>query len=277
LALVVLLSLCLLGNRYSCRQWCCFVVVVLGGLMLIAERSLDGGGNMGWYLLYAIGAWAIGVANTVTENVMRNVYRQTQTDSTGLSVELYPGSSSDREYLISASQYLCLTNVYSIVIVLALAWVPRIAFGTEWFGKFANGMQCLWTLSCNEDDLRVCEHQDSALVGVAAAWIAAILSFISAYVAAVMQRRQDVVFVSVAYALAPVVSMAIFLNPWLMGEFYHPPTRIDILSNMVTLAGGLLFKYVTLLGDPLPPRTTRLTRMFKLEPLVPSAESITSP
>lgn len=253
LAVVFVLSSCFLGNRYHKGQWALFVVVAVGGLMPLAQAPVASTQNQPiWLALYMLGAWAIGIANIITENVMRNMYYKKLGDD-------------DKQYLVGASQFLCLTNVYSIFVVICLAGVPRTAQGPSWWRFFINGMLCLWTGRCHDEDSTTCPNQGNGL-GIVAMWSAATLSFVCAYIAARIQRRHDAVFVTVAYALGPVVSMVLFMLKCVMGTYFSTPSSIEIWSNVVTLSGGILYKVFTLKYGELTPQQSACTSRFKIEP-----------
>jgi len=99
-----------------------------------------------------------------------------------------------------------------------------------------------------------------------AAWISATLSFVCAYFAACIQRRKDVVLVTVAYTMAPVFSLVIFTLHSVMANFYKEPTSVEILANIVTLCGCALYKAITIWTEDLDREETWLVRMFKISP-----------
>mmetsp|Transcript_148913 Transcript_148913/g.414923 ORF Transcript_148913/g.414923 Transcript_148913/m.414923 type:complete len:137 (+) Transcript_148913:731-1141(+) len=51
-----------------------------------------------------------------------------------------------------------------------------------------------------------------------------------------------------------------------LGEFYKPPTSVEVLSNIVTLGSGVAYKIFTLNARPTRPHQTCLTVRFKIEP-----------
>jgi len=261
LVIVFVLSTLLLGNRHSLGQWAMFALLIIGGLLPIIGSQRQGGSTAYWYLMYLLGAWGIGIANTITENVLRNV-----------RVESGPESSV---HLISVPQFLFLTNMYGILVVLAFFWVPMLAHGEQWASIVMEGMTCIWTGRCPEEDHYACPHHGDSL-GIGALWGSSTLSFICAFVAAAIQRKRDAVYVTVAYSLAPVFSMVIFMTPMLMGQFYEKPSGLEVLSNMVALFAGLSYKYLSHSHHDQSleaPRRTWLTAAFRLEPFTDTASS----
>jgi len=101
-------------------------------------------------------------------------------------------------------------------------------------------------------------------------WISSTCSLTSALIAAAIQRKQDVVYVTVAYTLGPVVSMVIFMLQFLMGDFYQAPTTIKVVANILTLGGGVMYKVLTSLYEAKPTQDTWLTSRFKLVPFATS-------
>jgi len=250
LVVVVLLSMLFLGNRYSSAQWLCVAAVTAGGL-LAALDATGSDGQVIWALLYALGAWSIGLANLLTENVMRNVHRQC-----GCIEE-------EREPLISVVQFLFVVKLYGIPGTLALFWIARAAQGPAWSRHLLGGLRCVWAGDCAG---AACLGGDSEAAGLLAMWIASTLSFVTVLVAAGVQRRRDAVYVGVAHALAPVLSMVVLMQRGIMGRFYTQPHASQILSNVVTLVGGVAYTAVTLMQEKRIPRTTCLSRAFKFEP-----------
>jgi len=247
LVVVFTISYLLLGNRYRTQQWMAFGLLLLGSAIPLFNAQGAGGNSWGWLVLYGLGSWAIGFANVVTESVMRNA-----------SLDIDP------------AQYLCLTNLYSIPIVLGLSWVPRLAQGTIWSAYFLNGMGCLWAGDCPSDDI-VCPKSQGygPGIGIIAMWTAATLSFVCAFIAAHIQRRRDVVYVTVAYTIAPVFSVLMFLCHFVMQRFYTEPTVVEVLTNVVTLGAGIWYKVATLYGGQLEPAGTWLTRKIRIAPVEP--------
>jgi len=238
LVVVFILSLTFQGNGYTIPQFFALIALFVGGLLPLVDATSDGGSSVGWYLMYIVGAWSIGVANLVTENVMRNVYFQDKAET-------------PKRFLVSISQFLFLTNLYSIAIVLALLWVPYLAYGADkWQDYTWNGMKCIWTGVCKAEDNAECEH-DNYTIGVVHTWLSSTLSFICAYLAAYMQREKDVVYVSVAYAVAPVLSVTLFVIHPLMGNYYEVPDNISITSCVITLVAGVGYKALTLYREKL--------------------------
>jgi len=230
LVVVFVASLIFQGNTYTFFQILALITLLVGGLIPLADSSSEGASAVGWYLMYVLGAWSIGIANTVTENVMRNIYLK---------------RGSKKQFLVSISQFLFLTNFYSIFQVLALLWVPYLAYGEDkWKDYWLHGMKCLWTGICDASDNAECAHQNNR-DGIMYTWLSSTLSFICAFVAALMQRDYDVVYVTVAYAVAPVLSTVIFVGKKFMGDYYDAPTDIAIVATIVTLFAGLGYKVIT--------------------------------
>jgi len=99
LVLVFLVSLVFQGNRYTFFQIFALIALLVGGLIPLADDSNSESNSTGWYLMYLLGAWSIGLANTVTENILRNVYSL---------------NGKKKTFLVSVSQFLLLVNGYSI-------------------------------------------------------------------------------------------------------------------------------------------------------------------
>lgn len=209
-----------------------------------------------WFLLYLLGAWAIGFANLITENVMRNLYVTTGQEA-----------PNDKISLIPATQFLTLTNFYGIFCVLALFWVPQLAQGGEWLGYLTRGMACLWTGQCNADDSKTCAshgHENDKMIGLLSMWLSATFSFLSAVIAANIQRDRDVVYVTVALTLAPVLSMCLFIVQ--VSRFYDAPTNLELCANIVTFAGGFGYKVCSHMWSTRSAKSSTLTKIFKFEP-----------
>merc|ERR1719208_784672 len=101
--MVFMISQLFLGNRYRRLQWLCFFIVIVGGALPVLESTNKGAHiQIQWFLLYLVGAWAIGFANTITENVMRNHYVN-RVDAESAAAE-----TDNKLFLIPASQYLCM-------------------------------------------------------------------------------------------------------------------------------------------------------------------------
>lgn len=255
LVVVFLMSMFLMGNRYHKSQWFCFVLVLVGGLMPLAG-SQTGEITIKWFLLYLLGAWAIGFANLITENVMRNLYVTTGREA-----------PNDKISLIPETQFLTLTNFYGIFCVLALFWVPQLAQGGEWLGYFTRGMACLWTGQCNADDSKMCAshgHENDKMIGLLSMWLSSTFSFLSAGIAANIQRDRDVVYVTVALTLAPVLSMCLFMVQ--VSRFYDVPTNLELCANIVTFAGGFGYKVCSHMRSTRSAKSSTLTKIFKFEP-----------
>lgn len=235
---------------------------------LFESSQSHGGVKVQWFLLYVVGAWAIGFANSITENVMRNHHIKTG------------DGEDDKRFIIPATQFLLLTNLYGILCVLALFWVNWMSEGAEFFSFWRNGMACLWTGHCPAEDSASCSGRlkdGGGLVfgdatdatAIVSMWISSSFSFCSALLAAHLQRRRDVVYVTIAITLAPVLSMVLFLVP--IEGVYDPPSSLAVVANIVTLIGGIGYKIVSKLGDKTNPkkeqRETCLTKRFKFVPV----------
>uniref|UniRef100_A0A7S4UD30 Uncharacterized protein n=1 Tax=Alexandrium monilatum TaxID=311494 RepID=A0A7S4UD30_9DINO len=116
MAFLVFLSVLLLENSYCLAQWGCIALVCAGRSLAMLDESVDDRRGI-WALVYGLGVWAVGVANLLTENVMRNVRRVCE------------GDEETRQPLISVVQFLCVVKLYSIPATLALCWIPRAARG----------------------------------------------------------------------------------------------------------------------------------------------------
>lgn len=125
IVLVVFLSLFLNGNSFNVAQFLTLIGLLIGGFLPLVNASIHGEvKRVVWYFIYLIGALAIGMANTVTENVMRNVYTKNSA-----------AEGQSKQFLISTSQFLFLTNMYSGLIVLLLIPVAMWAYsidGLDW-------------------------------------------------------------------------------------------------------------------------------------------------
>uniref|UniRef100_A0A7S4Q6F0 EamA domain-containing protein n=1 Tax=Alexandrium monilatum TaxID=311494 RepID=A0A7S4Q6F0_9DINO len=254
MAFLVFLSVLLLENSYCLAQWGCIALVCAGRSLAMLDESVDDRRGI-WALVYGLGVWAVGVANLLTENVMRNVRRVCE------------GDEETRQPLISVVQFLCVVKLYSIPATLALCWIPRAARGPARARYRADGMKCLWTGACAEADSASCAEPGSTVTGLVSMWIASTLSFVTVFLAAGVQRQRDAVYVGIAHALGPVLSMVVLIQRGLMGIYYRQPQRIQVLSNVITLGGGVVYTAVTLLQEKRAPRTTCLSRSFRFEPL----------
>jgi len=256
LIMICLASLTLLGNRYHLGQWLCFGAVMVGGILPIFGGGDDdsaGKDQPWWLLIFMLGAWAVGIANILTENVMRNVHCFTGPDNT------------EKLQLISSSQFLCLSQLFSVMFVFALIWVPIAAQGSMWSTHFLDGMGCLCAGRCPASQTGE-KYLGYEGLAVFAMWSSSTCSLVSALIAAAIQRKQDVVYVTVAYTLGPVVSFVILMLKFLMGDFYQAPTLIKVVANILTLGGGVLYKVLTSLYTAKPSQDSWLTAKFKILP-----------
>ena len=74
------------------------------------------------------------------------------------------------------------------------------------------------------------------------------LSFVCCQVAAMLQRERDVVYVTVAYTLAPAFSTIIFIMPFL-GPYQESPEPLKVMSAIITLISAFLYQFATSFKD----------------------------
>jgi hypothetical protein len=283
IVLVVMLSVYLNGHTYTIVEYFSIFILLIGGLLPIINASIQHSNDKYWYIIYLIGAWTIGIANTITENVMKNLYiqrcnyvdieesstndmaiNQPVNESTGCfrmntvyqkNVPHDVQEENQKQYLVSVSQFLFLTNFYSIFLVAGLCIVPYLSQGDKTYHYWKNGMICLWTGICDPDDNTLCtsdiglpfsqNYED----GIKYTWMSSTFSFIGAYIAGVLQRKKDAVYVTVVYTMAPVLSVIIFSLHLLMGKYYIIPNNIKIMSSIITFIGASGYKIYNVLKE----------------------------
>jgi len=111
-----------------------------------------------------------------------------------------------------------------------------------------NGVKCLWIGDCNDADNASCDYHNNR-DGILYTWGASTLNFVCTFLAGWMQRDRDVVYVTVAYTLAPVLTTIIFVVKPLMGDYYEAPSNLAVMATLITLIAGITYKALTLAGE----------------------------
>jgi drug/metabolite transporter (DMT)-like permease len=206
LAGVVLTSIVAFGRRYTLVQWAA-VALVVGGIILLAlsnaataEPSALPQGV--WYLFYAIGAGAIGVANAITENVVK------------------------RFQTMSVSLFYAWVTVFTFLFVVAWLWVAPLS-DSNWAADLRDGIATFFTVSS---------------AGVAYVWIAAASNFISTMYAAYVSRSSDATFATLIGQLGPIVAVVLMSSRAVFGQYYSPVSKLEIGALVVVLLGVLTYK-----------------------------------
>lgn len=111
-------------------------------------------------------------------------------------------------------------------------------------------MSCLWLGRCSLEDnpTRNPNTGTGWTLAILMTWGSSTLSFVCCQVAAMLQRERDVVYVTVAYTLAPAFSTIIFIMPFL-GPYQESPEPLKVMSAIITLISAFLYQFATSFKD----------------------------
>ena len=210
------------------------------------------GGNQSdvlWYLLYMLGAVAIGAANVIAENAFQHL-RDKQTG----------------KHLISTLQFYFATNVWATFFVFAFWVIPAASYKEHFYDYSLKGMLCIISFGgskycdeynpmvlscCGNDSMNSCDTNIPWL-GILGIWLSSTFSFIAVIAGAGLAKIDGSMYMTIGYTAGPIVSGITFAIKPLVGVFYNPLNAWDIASFIVTFIGVILFKF-TMVNDAFEP------------------------
>eukprot|EP01091_Cochliopodium_minus_P002814 TRINITY_DN12666_c0_g1_i1.p1 TRINITY_DN12666_c0_g1~~TRINITY_DN12666_c0_g1_i1.p1 ORF type:complete len:187 (-),score=17.22 TRINITY_DN12666_c0_g1_i1:71-631(-) len=145
------------------------------------------------------------------------------------------------KFVMSIPQFYFAVNLWVIVYVLSLFWVPMLASNERMIIEFQSGMRCIWFSTC---DCSVLSGPDvsNCRIGISWIWIAIIFQAISNNFTTKLSREDSATFSTMILSLAPALSTLIIGIHALFGQYYSAINWTGWLSFFLVAFGVVIYK-----------------------------------